>query len=337
MSPASRGIRKKLINDPFDAVDEMVEGFAAAHADVVRLVGERVVARHPPDRPKVGLVIGGGSGHEPAFLGYVGAGLADAAAVGNIFAAPSPDACHEAIRAASTGMGVLLAYGNYAGDIMNFGIAAERAAADGIDVRTVLVTDDVASAPRAELDRRRGIAGDVVVFKCAGAMAQRGATLDDVERVARATNAATHSMGVALYPCEVPGAGRLSFELADDEIEIGLGLHGEPGMQRGPLLSADETAEILVETILADLPGRSGHELAVLVNGLGATAHLDLYILYRATRRALERAGNRVTRSLVGEYITSLEMAGASVTVTRLDDELRGLLDDPARTARSPW
>jgi dihydroxyacetone kinase len=333
-SDASRGVLKKLINDPFDAVDEMVEGFVAAHGDVVRRVGERAVARYPAERPKVGLVIGGGSGHEPAFLGYVGAGLADAVAIGNIFAAPSPDTCLDAIRAASTGMGVLLCYGNYAGDIMNFGIAAERAAAEGIEVRTVLVTDDVASAPRDETGLRRGIAGDVIVFKCAGAMAERGATLAEVERVARLANAATRTMGVALSPCEVPGAGRLSFELAADEIEIGLGLHGEPGMRRGPLLSADDTAAILVDTIVADLPDRDGHEVALLVNGLGATAQLDLYILYRAARRALERAGHVVTRSLVGNYITSLEMAGASVTVTILDDELRGLLDDPARAAR---
>ena len=330
----SRGVRKKLINDPFDAVDEMLEGFVAAHGDIVRLVGERVVARVASHAPKVGLVIGGGSGHEPAFVGYVGRGLADAAAVGNIFAAPSPDNCLEAIRAASSEKGVLLAYGNYAGDIMNFGMAAERAVAEGIEVRTVLVTDDVASAPKTEIHRRRGIAGDVVVFKCAGAMAERGATLDDVERVARAVNAATRSMGIALSACEVPGSGRLSFDLADDEIEVGLGLHGEPGMRRGPLLTADETAEILVETILADLSERSGHEVAVLVNGLGATAQLDLYVLYRAARRALERAGNDVTRSLVGEYITSLEMAGASLTVTLLDDERRDLLDAPARAAR---
>jgi len=337
MSPISGGVRKKLINDPFDAVDEMVDGFVAAHSDIVRRVAERVVVRFPPDRPKVGLVIGGGSGHEPAFLGYVGPGLADAAAIGNIFAAPSPETCLTAIRATSTGMGVILVYGNYAGDRMNFGIAAERAAAEGIEVRTVLVTDDVASAPPAEIERRRGIAGDIVVFKCAGAMAERGATLDEVERIARAANDATRTMGVALYPCEVPGTGRLSFELSEDEIEIGLGLHGEPGVRRGPLLSADETAEILVATILADLPERARHEVAVLVNGLGATAQLDLYILYRAARRALERAGHAVSRSFVGDYITSLEMAGASVTVMCLDDELRGLLDDPARTARSNW
>ena len=331
---AWRGVLKKLINDPFDAVDEMVEGFVGAHSDIVRLVGERVVARLPPDRPKVGLVIGGGSGHEPAFLGYVGSGLADAAAIGNIFAAPSPDTCLEAIRAASTGLGVLLVYGNYAGDIMNFDIAAERATAEGIEVRTVVVTDDVASAPATEVERRRGIAGMVILFKCAGAMAERGAPLAEVERAARAANAATRSMGVALYPCEVPGAGRLSFELADDEMEIGLGLHGEPGMRRGTMLTADETAAALVETILADMPSSSGNDVTLLVNGLGATAQLDLYILYRAARRELERAGNVVSRSLVGEFITSLEMAGASLTVTILDDELRGLLDEPARAAR---
>ena len=325
---------KKLINDPFDAVDEMVEGFVAAHADVVRLVGERAVARHPAPAPKVGLVIGGGSGHEPAFLGYVGTGLADAAALGNVFAAPSPDVCLDAIRAASTGMGVLLSYGNYAGDILNFGLAAEQAAAEGIDIRTVLVTDDVASAPRDEIERRRGIAGDVIVFKSAGAMAERGASLDEVERVTRAANAATRTMGVALSPCEVPGAGRLSFELGDDEMEIGLGLHGEPGVRRGPLMSADETAQVLVDAILGDMDEPSGHDVALLVNGLGGTAQLDLYILYRAARRALEAAGNHVSRSLVGNFITSLEMGGASVTVATLDDELAGLLDAPANAAR---
>ena len=331
---ASRGVLKKLINDPFDAVDEMLEGFVAAHADLVRLVGQRVVARSSAGRSKVGLVVGGGSGHEPAFVGYVGAGLADAAAVGNVFAAPSPDVCLEAIRVASTGMGVLLAYGNYAGDVMNFGIAAERAMASGIEVRTIRVTDDVASAPKTAIDQRRGIAGTVVVFKCAGAMADRGATLDEVERVARAANAATRSMGVALSACEIPGAGRLSFDLPDDQVEIGLGIHGEPGIRRGPLLTADEMAGLLVETILGDLEQTSGSEVALLVNGLGATAQLDLYILYRAARRALEEAGNIVSRSMVGEYVTSLEMAGASVTVTRLDTELEDLLDAPARAAR---
>ncbi len=336
---AAGGILKKLINDPFDAVDEMVEGFVAAHEDIVHLVGERAVVRNDVGPAKVGIVIGGGSGHEPAFLGYVGAGVADAAAVGNIFAAPPPDVCLDAIRAVSTGMGVLLVFGNYAGDVMNFGIAAQRAAAEGIDVRTVLVTDDVASGTTIVdgVKQRRGIAGMPLLFKLAGAMAERGASLDDVERVVRAANDATRTMGVALAPCEVPGAGRLSFELADDEMEIGLGLHGEPGMRRGPVMTADETADILIATILADMPDPAGRTVALLVNGLGGTAQLDLYILYRAARRALERAGVVVTRSLVGEFITSLEMAGASVTVTILDDELTGLFDAPARGARFRW
>ena len=323
---------KKLINDPFNAVDEMLEGFVATHADLVVLASPRVVARRNRGTPKVGLVIGGGSGHEPAMVGYVGLGMADSGVAGNIFAAPSPDLCLEGIRAASTGMGVLLAYGNYSGDILNFGLAAQLAAAEGIEVREVRVSDDVASAPPAEIDKRRGIAGDIFVFKCAGAMAERGESLDEVERVARKANAATRSMGVALYACEVPGSGRLTFELGDDEMEIGMGAHGEPGMRRGPLEPADQVARLLVESILADLGHPTGAELALLVNGMGATSHLDLYILYRGARRVLEGSGCRVSRSYVGEFITTLEMSGASVTVMVLDDELRALLDAPART-----
>ena len=323
---------KKLINDPFDAVDEMLEGFVVAHAGLVRLAAPRVVARREPSEGKVGIVIGGGSGHEPAFAGYVGTGFADAAACGNVFASPPPDVCLDAIRAASTGHGVLLSYGNYSGDVMNFGLAAQLAAAEGIEVREVRVSDDVASAPPSEIDKRRGIAGDIFVFKCAGAMAERGESLDEVERVARKANAATRSMGVALYACEVPGSGRLTFELGDDEMEIGMGAHGEPGMRRGPLEPADQVARLLVESILADLGHPTGAEMALLVNGMGATSHLDLYILYRGARRVLEGAGCTVARSYVGEFITTLEMSGASVTVMVLDDELRELLDAPART-----
>ena len=327
---------KKLINDPFDAVDEMLEGFVAAHADVVRLAAPRVVARRTPGGPKVGLVIGGGSGHEPAFAGYVGRGLADAAALGNVFAAPGPDVCLAAIQAASSGRGVLLAYGNYAGDVLNFDLAAELAAGEGIETRTVRVSDDVASASPEERDRRRGIAGDVFVFKIAGAAAERGDDLAEVERLAGRANAASASIGVALSPCEVPGAGRPTFEIGPDEIEIGMGVHGEPGIKRERLVPADAVAERMVDAILADwtASGVGGGEVALLVNGRGATAYLDLYILYRAARRLLEAAGCEVGRSFVGEYITSLEMAGASISVLRLDDELRTLLDAPARTAR---
>jgi dihydroxyacetone kinase len=327
---------KKLLNDPFDAVDEMLEGFVAAHAELVRLAAPRVVARREPATGKVGLVVGGGSGHEPAFAGYVGRGLADAAALGNVFAAPSPDVCLAAIRAASTGRGVLLAYGNYAGDVLNFDLAAELAAAEGIPTRTIRVSDDVASAPPDQRDARRGIAGDLFVFKIAGAAAERGDDLDEVLRLAQRANAACRSIGVALSACEVPGAGRPTFEIGPDELEIGMGVHGEPGLRRGRLEPADAVVAQMLEAILADwrADGTTKGEAALLVNGLGATPYMDLYVLYRAARRGLEAAGWTVTRSFVGEYITSLEMAGASLTVLGLDDELRALLDAPARSAR---
>ncbi len=327
---------KKLINDPFDVVDEMLEGFVATHADIVRLAAPRVVARLTGGGPKVGLVVGGGSGHEPAFGGYVGEGLADAAALGNVFAAPPPDVCLDAIRAASSGAGVLLVYGNYAGDVLNFDLAADLAAVEGIACRTVRVTDDVASAPALEREKRRGIAGDVFVFKIAGASAQRGDDLAGVERLANAANDACLSIGVALSACEVPGSGRPTFEIGPDEIEIGMGVHGEPGIRRGILEPADAVVDRMLDAILGD-PGPLGigrGDLALLVNGLGATPHMDLYVLYRAARRRLEAAGWTVRRSYVGEYVTSLEMAGASITVMRLDDELLPLLDAPARSAR---
>ena len=325
---------KKLINDPFDAVDEALEGFVAAHADIVAFAEPRVIVRRAPSADKVGLVVGGGSGHEPAFAGYVGAGLADAAACGNIFASPPPNVVLAAIRAANHGRGVLVGYGNYAGDVMNFGLATQLASAEGIEVKEIQVTDDVASAAKSEANKRRGIAGDVIVFKCAGAAAEKGWSLDEVERIAVKANAATRSMGVALSACEVPGSGRPTFELADGEMEIGMGVHGEPGIKRGPLQPADEVARTLVDAIVADIGDRGRGEVALLVNGLGATAYLDQYILYRGARRALEASGLNVVRSYVGEFITSLEMAGASLTVTLLDDELLAFLEAPASTVR---
>jgi dihydroxyacetone kinase len=329
---AYRGFYKKLINDPFDAVDETLEGFVAAHSDLVILAAPRVIARRVAAGPKVGLVIGGGSGHEPAFAGYVGQGIADAAACGNVFASPPPDVILAAIHAASSGRGVLMGYGNYAGDVLNFGLAAEFAAAEGIEVREIRVSDDVASAPPAEREKRRGIAGDIIVFKCAGAAAERGDSLDEVERIAVKANLATLSMGVALAACEVPGTGRATFELGENEISIGMGVHGEPGISRGPLETADAIAGTLVGAIVKEIGDGAGRDLALMVNGLGATATMDQYILYRGARRELEAAGFRVARSYVGEFITSLEMAGASVTVTVLDDELTTLLDASART-----
>lgn len=327
---------KKLINDPFAAVDEALEGFVAAHADIVALAEPRVVVRLVRAANKVGLVIGGGSGHEPAFAGYVGKGIADAAACGNLFASPPPNVILAAIRAADYGHGVVTSYGNYAGDVMNFSLAMQMAAADGIEVREVRVSDDVASAPKSESAKRRGIAGDIIVFKCLGAAAEQGMSIAEVERIGLKANAATRSMGVALSACLVPGAGRPTFELPDDEMEIGMGVHGEPGIRRGPLQSADQVAQTLVDAILADTEERAGGggDVALLVNGLGATAHLDQFILYRAARRCLEARGLRVVKSYVGEFITSLEMAGASVTVTALDDELLSLLEAPANAPR---
>lgn len=325
---------KKLINDPFEAVDEALEGFVGAHAELVALAEPRVVARRRPAQNKVGVVVGGGSGHEPAFVGYVGLGIADAAACGNIFASPPPNVVLGAIHAANHGRGVIMGYGNYAGDVMNFGLAAQLAAAEGIDVREIRVSDDVASAPASEKAKRRGIAGDIVVFKCVGAAAEQGMSLADVERIAIKSNEATRSMGVALSPCEVPGAGRPTFELPPDQIEIGMGVHGEPGIKRGPLQPADEVVAELVGAIVEDMGDDRRGDVALLVNGLGATAYLDQYIVYRAARRGLESSGMRVVRSYVGEYITSLEMAGVSVTVTTLDDELTSLLDAPSATVR---
>ena len=325
---------KKLINDPFDAVDEALEGFVAAHADIVELAEPRVVVRRTRGNDKVGLVVGGGSGHEPAFVGYVGAGIADAAACGNIFASPPPNVILGAIHAANHGRGVLMSYGNYAGDVMNFGLAAQLAMAEGIEVREIQVTDDVASASRDQTAKRRGIAGDIIVFKCAGAAAEQGLSLTEVERIAAKANGATRSMGVALSACEVPGSGRPTFELPDGEMEIGMGVHGEPGIKRGPLQPADEVARTLVDAIVADIDDRGRADVALLVNGLGATAYLDQYIVYRGARRALEASALRVVRSQVGEFITSLEMAGVSVTVTLLDDELLRFLDAPANTVR---
>jgi dihydroxyacetone kinase len=330
----SRGTLKKLINDPADVVDEMLEAFIAAHGDIVALPAPRVVARATPAEGKVGITIGGGSGHEPAMVAYVGEGFADTAAAGNIFAAPGPDIILESIRAADHGRGVVLLYGNYSGDVLNCRLAIQRAAAEGIDVRAVYVSDDVASAPPEEAEKRRGIAGDIIVFKTAGTAAENGMSLDDVERIARHANASTGSMGVALSGAELPGAPAPTFECGPNEMEVGLGVHGEPGVSRQELGTADEVGRLLAERILDDLECPPGTRVAVLVNGLGATPPLELYLVYRSARRLLEERGIEVVRTYVGEFITSLQMAGLSVTVTRLDDELLSLLDAPARTVR---
>ena len=328
------GTIKKLVNDPEDAVDELLEAFVSAHADIVSMKAARVVGRADEVAPKVGLTIGGGSGHEPAMIGYVGAGLADTAAAGNIFAAPSPGIIADAIRAADSGLGVVLVYGNYMGDVLNCRLAMQIARAEGIDVRAVFVSDDVASASETEWERRRGIAGDILVFKLVGAAAQRGMSLDEVERVALKANRRTRSIGVALSSPELPGASAPTFDSPAGVMEVGLGVHGESGIRREPLGSADEVGRMLTERLLADSPAPPGSKVAVLVNGLGATPPLEQYLIYRAVRSLLLEREVEVVRSYVGEYITSLQMAGVSVTVTVLDEEFIGLLAEPARSVR---
>lgn len=327
---------KKIINEGDDAVDEMLEGIVAAHGDLIRQLDESpraIVARDGPRKGKVGLLIGGGSGHEPTFLGFVGRGLADAAAVGNVFASPPPDPIIAATQAIDGGAGVLFMYGNYAGDVMNFDMAAEMLGMDDIEVRTVVTTDDIASAPRAEREKRRGVAGNFFIFKAAGAACDMMMSLDECERIARKANDSTYTMGVALSPCSLPQARRWNFEIGEDEMEIGMGIHGEPGMSREPLLNADEIADRIMDTILAEMSPEDGAKVAVLVNSLGSTPLMELYILNRRVRQRLDRAGVRIHKTWVGNYCTSLEMAGASITLMKLDDELTTMLDHPCRCA----
>ncbi|WP_174279644.1 dihydroxyacetone kinase family protein, partial [Sphingomonas bacterium] len=326
---------KKLINDPDRIVSEMVEGMVAAHPAILRSVGDTgrvLVARDGPRDGKVGILIGGGSGHEPAFAGYVGRGLADAAVIGNVFASPSPRPIAEGTRAISGGRGVVHLYGNYSGDVMNFGMAAELCAADGIEVRSVPVIDDVASAPAERAGERRGIAGDFFVFKIAGAAADRMLDLDAVEAAARKANRRTFTMGVALEPCSLPQTRKPNFQIADGEMEIGMGIHGEPGVRTGPLESADRVTDDLMARIFAEAGLTAGDRVAVLVNGLGATAMMELYILFRRAAQLLGEREVAIHASWVGEYVTALEMAGASITLLVLDDELASLLDHPCAT-----
>ncbi|PDS43867.1 dihydroxyacetone kinase subunit DhaK [Rhizobium anhuiense] len=327
---------KKLINSGADAVDEMLQGILAAHPRHLYAVEDMpraIIARNGPRKGKVGLVIGGGSGHEPTFLGFVGKGLADAAAIGNVFASPPPDPIIACAKAVDGGAGVLFMYGNYAGDVMNFDMAAEMLALDEIEVRTVLTTDDVASASADQRDRRRGVAGNVFIFKAAGAACDLLYSFDDVERAARHANARTYTMGVALSPCSLPQTLRPNFLIGEDEMEIGMGIHGEPGMAREPLRSADAVTDELMDNILREMKAAPGDRVAVLVNSLGSTPLMELYIMMRRVKSRLDDAGLVIHTSLVGNYCTSLEMAGASITVMDLDDELQRLIDHPCDCA----
>ena len=322
---------KKIINDPYKVVDEMVDGIVLAHHDILKFANNNkraVVRKDAPIKDKVGILIGGGSGHEPAFVGYVGKGLADGAAIGNVFASPSPDPVVDATKAISGGKGVVYMYGNYAGDIMNFDMAAELCATENIPVKTVLVTDDIASAAIDNKKDRRGVAGDFYVFKIAGAAADKRLDINEVCRLAEKTNNNTLSMGVALGPCSLPHTLKPSFILEDNEMEIGLGIHGEAGVRKGEIKSADEITTELMNIILKELNNAS--KVSVLVNGLGSTPLMELYIMFKKVKEILDKNKIEIHSSFVGEYVTSLEMNGASITLLKLDEELQPLLENPA-------
>lgn len=324
---------KKFMNQAVQFVDEMIEGIIAAHPGKLTYAANDlrcIIKDGKKIKGKVGIATGGGSGHLPLFLGYVGDGLLDGCAVGGVFQSPSSTQMLEVTKAIDAGAGVLYIYGNYGGDIMNFDMAAEMAGMEDIQVEQIVAGEDVASSPKGEERKRRGVAGIFFVYKIAGAMANELASLQEVKRVAEAACANVRTMGVALSPCIVPEAGRPSFTLGENEMEIGMGIHGEPGIQRGPLKTADEIVDDILPRILTDLPYKKGDEVSVLVNGLGATPKEELYILYRRVKQLLDKAGITVHSTYIGEFATSMEMAGASISLLKLDDELKRLLSAPA-------
>ena len=327
---------KKILNNPENYVDEMLAGLTAAHPEYYRLHGDsgKVVARTSAGKAgKVGIVTGGGSGHLPVFSGYVGEGLLDACAIGDVFASPSAEQMADAIRAADSGAGVLRLYGNYGGDVMNFDMAGELVEFEDISCSSVLLVDDVASAPPEEAKKRRGVAGMVYAFKMAGAAAEEGRDLDGVTAVAQKAADACRSIGAALSPCTVPQAGKPTFEIANDEMEMGMGIHGEPGVWRGKLQTADEMAGEMMDRLLADMPLAAGDRVSIMVNSLGATPLEELYILYRVVKARLDQVRTTIVMPLIGRYATSMEMTGVSFTLCKLDDELEALLTAPCDCA----
>ncbi|NNG66343.1 dihydroxyacetone kinase subunit DhaK [Caldanaerobacter subterraneus] len=325
---------KKLINNPESVVKEMIEGLLEAHPNYLRKLENInvIVRKDAPVEGKVGLVSGGGSGHEPAHAGYVGYGMLDAACPGEVFTSPTPDQIYEAIKAVNGGKGVLLIIKNYTGDVMNFEMARDMAQMDGIEVDEVIVNDDVAVENSTWTQGRRGIAGTVFVHKIVGAKAQEGASLKEVKRVAEKVIANVRSMGMALTPCTVPAAGKPSFTLQEDEMEIGIGIHGEPGTHRERIKPVDEIVEHLMDKIINDLPYKSGDEVAVMINGMGGTPLMELYIANRKVAEILKEKDIKVYKTYVGEFMTSLEMSGFSITLLKLDEELKALLDAKADT-----
>jgi phosphoenolpyruvate---glycerone phosphotransferase subunit DhaK len=335
---------RKLINDPFAVVDEMVDGLAVAFPERIELTPSHrgVVSTRRADSRRVGIVVGGGSGHEPAFFGWIGPGLADGAALGNVFASPSARPIVEVAEQVDRDAGVLFVYGNYEGDVMNFEMASELLDERGIPTLHVRVSDDVASAPPDSRAGRRGVAGDIAVLKVAGARADEGASLEEVHRAATHANDRTRTAGVGLGPCIVPAAGRATFELPDGWMDVGMGVHGEAGLNRTRLAAADDVADLLLDLVLPELPLDASSPVWVLVNTLGATPLMEALIVLRAVARRLDGLGIRLHAAFAGEYITSLEMAGLSLTLIAMDDDLARLLDAPAHgllmpSLRGPW
>lgn len=330
---------KKLINKPEDVVKESLQGVAAAHSDLVKvLYNPNIVVRaDAPVKGKVGVISGGGSGHEPMHGGFVGMGMLDAACPGDVFTSPTPDQMEAATKAVNGGAGVLHIVKNYTGDVMNFEMAAELCQAEGIEVVAVVTNDDVAVQDSLYTAGRRGVGITVLAEKICGAAAEKGMNLQQVADICRKVNGQGRSMGMALTSCAVPAAGKPTFDIGDDEMEIGIGIHGEPGRKRLKMQSADEITEMMAEAILSDLPFKSGDSVIAMVNGMGGTPLIELYVIFNKLNQICQGKGVKIARQLIGNYITSLEMQGCSITLLKTDDELTALWDAPVHTPALRW
>lgn len=324
---------QRIMNNPDDIVDEMLEGFLKTHSDIVEETeNQRVVKAKNIKEGKVGVVTGGGSGHKPAFIGYVGSGMCDAAAVGEICSSPTAAAFVDACKAADQGKGVACLYGNYSGDNMNVKMAVKMAKRAGITVKTVVANDDVASAPKDQREKRRGVAGEVLMWKAGGAKAALGGTLDEVIAAAQKAIDNTRSVGIGLTPCTLPAVGHPNFEIKEGTMEVGIGHHGEPGIEVCPIEPAAQMAKRMVDVVVPDYPFKEDDEVVVLLSGLGATPVMELYVLYNEVEKLLKEKHIKVYRSYVGNYFTSLEMMGATLTMMKVDEELKELIDYPVNT-----
>lgn len=329
---------KKFINSPEDVVSESIEGMIFAHEDFLELhPSARVVMRRDRQKKKVALISGGGSGHEPLHVGYVGYGMLDAACPGEIFTSPTPDQMYEAAKATDRGQGILFIVKNYTGDTMNFSIAVDLLTTEGYSVEQAVIADDVAVKDSLYTAGRRGVGGTVFVEKIVGAKAEEGASLEELKKLCEKVSSNVRSMGVALTSPTVPALGKPTFEIAADEMEVGIGIHGEPGRERVKMRTAREIVEIMAKAVVEDLPFVAGDQVAVMVNGMGGSPLIELYLVYKELKNYLDKIGIEIVRSLVGNYITSLEMQGASITLLKLDDELKRLWDAPVCTPALRW